>query len=237
MKGRELFQDMQLNLSIVKNKLDRKSRFEIAMKVVEEKVAEIGQGNVILVGHSLGAAIALLVGKHMAIEKGIYLETLLFNPPHTTAIMLLSENKFRTLKKVIRRTMTFLNVTGNILAFTDEEKKEEEEKFTKLSYWKPNLCVHKEDLICSEYQSYFNDMKKMVEHGMADIAHTAARVSAIHFWRKMLGKKSDIPLHLLPSAKLIIINRAKGILDAHKLQQWWKPDLQFQSQEFSLYEH
>ncbi|XP_047326731.1 GDSL esterase/lipase At4g10955-like [Impatiens glandulifera] len=227
MKGREFFQDMKLDLAIFTNKLDRKSRFKIAMKVVEEKVVEFGQDNVILVGHSLGAALGMLAGKHMVIEKEIYLKTFLFNPPHTTPIMLLSEIKCRTLEKVIRRTTTFVNITGHILISTEEEEKEEEEKFEKLSVWKPNLCVHKQDLICSEYQSYFNDMKEIW-------GRIAARVSAIHSWRKILGKKTDIPLHLLPSAKLTVINQAEGALDAHKLQQWWKPDLQFDSQDFSL---
>ncbi|XP_047326728.1 GDSL esterase/lipase At4g10955-like [Impatiens glandulifera] len=233
MKGRELFQDIKLDLAIFTNKLNRKSRFKIAMKVVEEKVVEFGQGNVILVGHSLGAALGILVGKQMVIQKGIFLKAFLFNPPHTTAIMLLSENKFRRLKKVIRRTVTLFNIIGSIVVLPGEE---DDEMFKKLSVWKPNLCVHKQDLICSEYQSYFSDMKKIWGR-KAEMAHIAARVSAIHFWRKILRKKSDIPLHLLPSAKLTVINQAKGALDAHKLQQWWKPDLQFDSQEFSIYDH
>ncbi|XP_047326725.1 GDSL esterase/lipase At4g10955-like [Impatiens glandulifera] len=238
MKGRELFHDMKLNLSILTNKLSWKSRFESAMEVVEKIVDEFGQDNVFLAGHSLGAAIAMYAGKHMVFDKRILLKSFFFNPPYITSIMLLGHNKFRKMKNVIRQTMVFLKVTGSIIAFTGvEEDKKEEEMFAKLAEWKPNICVHKEDLICSEYQSYFNDMKKMVENGMADIAHIAARISTIHFWRKIMGKKSDIPLHLLPSAKLIIINRAQGILDAHKLYQWWKPNLEFDAQEFSLYDH
>ncbi|XP_065633923.1 GDSL esterase/lipase At4g10955-like [Quercus suber] len=72
--------DFKLNLQSILNNLHRSSRFQLAMHCVHNTVALSRGASVWLAGHSLGSAMALLVGKNMA-KIGYFLETYLFNPP------------------------------------------------------------------------------------------------------------------------------------------------------------
>ncbi|RVW41253.1 GDSL esterase/lipase [Vitis vinifera] len=75
-------QDMKLNIKLLTAELRKdNSRFKPALDAVKEVVQEAEPANIWLAGHSLGSAIAMLVGKSMAEEQGKYLKTFLFNPP------------------------------------------------------------------------------------------------------------------------------------------------------------
>lgn len=78
-------QDIKLDWDMFLNALERTSRYEIAMRAVEEMVSADASPNLWLAGHSLGSAIAMLAGKNMA-ERGIDLQTFLFNPPFPSDI-------------------------------------------------------------------------------------------------------------------------------------------------------
>lgn len=117
--------------------------------------------NLWLVGHSLGAAMAILAGKHMA-TKGIYLETFLFSPPFVSA----------PVERIKDEIVRFgLRVTGSLItagiALAMSSKKQDEQKtrslqvtVSTLSSWVPNICVHPADHICSEYIGYFQHKEK-----------------------------------------------------------------------------
>ncbi|XP_034711551.1 GDSL esterase/lipase At4g10955-like [Vitis riparia] len=80
LKSRSAKQDMKLNIKLLTAELHKdNSRFKPALDAVKEVVQEAEPANIWLAGHSLGSAIAMLVGKSMAQEK--YLKTFLFNPP------------------------------------------------------------------------------------------------------------------------------------------------------------
>ncbi|XP_059434428.1 GDSL esterase/lipase At4g10955-like isoform X2 [Corylus avellana] len=81
-KRRIILKDLTSGLGWVLNELQRRSsRFHCAMHEVQQRVAVAGAQNVWLAGHSLGAAIAMVVGKNMVIKKNCLLKTYLFNPP------------------------------------------------------------------------------------------------------------------------------------------------------------
>ncbi|XP_075649826.1 GDSL esterase/lipase At4g10955-like [Castanea sativa] len=78
LKKEMVLRDGKLNLNCFLNKLHKSSSFQLAM--VRILVTMSGGARVWLAGHSLGSAMALLVGKNMA-KMGDFLETYLFNPP------------------------------------------------------------------------------------------------------------------------------------------------------------
>ncbi|KAF7833500.1 GDSL esterase/lipase [Senna tora] len=61
-------------------------RFKSAMEVLKSVSVKYRSSNVCIAGHSLGAGLALQVGKELA-KEGIYVETHLFNPPSVTLAM------------------------------------------------------------------------------------------------------------------------------------------------------
>ncbi|GMP69320.1 hypothetical protein CsSME_00028626 [Camellia sinensis var. sinensis] len=49
-----------------------------------------------------------------------------------------------------------------------------------------------------------------------------------------MGKESEEPLHLIPSANLVInLFPAQDMKQAHGIHQWWRPNLNLQSKVYS----
>ncbi|XP_058202798.1 GDSL esterase/lipase At4g10955-like [Rhododendron vialii] len=81
--------------------------------------------------------------------------------------------------------------------------------FAALSQWIPHLFVNPSDPISAEYVRYFEQRE----------------------WMEAIGLGAIEPLHLLPSAYLIINGSpVQGLRQAHGLEQWWKPNIQYWSQ-------
>ncbi|XP_028088367.1 GDSL esterase/lipase At4g10955-like isoform X5 [Camellia sinensis] len=80
------------------------------------------------------------------------------------------------------------------------------------------------------YIGYFEHRLKMMELDAGEIERLATQYSIRRLLLDELGCGSE-PLHLLPSAYLTI-NRSPSdtILRAHGIQQWWKPNIQCQSE-------
>ncbi|KAI3847544.1 hypothetical protein MKX03_013763, partial [Papaver bracteatum] len=76
LKKHTIVRDMMLNINILINRLSRRSRSDKAIQSVENIVSGEGVSvtDIWLAGHSLGAAIAMLVGINMA-QKGNFLES------------------------------------------------------------------------------------------------------------------------------------------------------------------
>lgn len=105
-----VFCDMHLNLRILVNKQHGCGRFRDARKEVGRLLDSVADGShvapaaVWLVGHSLGASIALNVGRDMP-TKGCYLPTFLFNPPQVSlAPSMLPQALPRVAKRVVYPT-------------------------------------------------------------------------------------------------------------------------------------
>ncbi|KAJ9679849.1 hypothetical protein PVL29_021684 [Vitis rotundifolia] len=205
--------DMKLNMKVFAGKLHKdKSRFKHALEAVKAVVQEAWPANIWLVGHSLGSAIAMLVGKSMA-QEGKNLKTFLFNPPFLRYSV--SKNiKNPTLKDGIRSTKNVIKA-GISFVGGDHLWQELYDQFNALSYWIPNLFVNKDDPICSENIDHFRNRK--IEDEMRSIR------SAI---KAAFVKDPQLPIYLLPKAYLTISKNSSSlnickVLEAHGLKQWW----------------
>lgn len=234
-KGDACFRDLKLDLRIVIRTLHQTSCFKIAMQTVWNKVAAYGNSNIWLTGHSLGAAKAMLVGKSMA-KTNVFLEAFLFNPPFISAPIERIKNE--NVKHGIRfgKSLITAGVTVAVKACRGHHQQMNvlEDPFVALSEWVPHLYVHPDDHICSEYLGYFEHREKMEEMGLGCVESLATQNSLCSLVRSAMGKESEEPLHLIPSANLIVnLVPAKGFKQAHGIRQWWAPDPKLQSTEYN----
>lgn len=226
--GDAFSRDIELNVQLVRNGLHQTSRFEMAIQAVRHVVATFGSSNVWLAGHSLGSAMAMLAGKHMA-RTGIYLDSYLFNPPFFSPPIERIKNK--KVKHGIR-------IAGSVitagLAIAMKKNHRAADPFVALSPWLPQLYVNQEDHICSEYIGYFEHRKQMEEIGAGSIERLATQHSISGLLLNAVGQQVDETLHLIPSANLTV-NRSRAwcFKDAHSIGQWWRPDLQLESHVYT----
>ncbi|KAM0821492.1 hypothetical protein ACQ4PT_072174 [Festuca glaucescens] len=216
--------DVVLDLQIIVNTLQYSKRSERAHKAVDQLLGTIDSSAVWLAGHSLGASLALEVGRTMMDEQGFNLSTFLFNPPHVSPAPAI--NKIlpcEGLRKEIYAKSA--RVKARLGQFLSPHRERMEALFERLSPWAPNLYVHDRDVICQGFVDYFEQRQQLEEHCMS-----ATTLSYRDMLFSALGKEKERP-HLLPSATLwknsSMDKHAHGIeksLAAHELQQWWKPD-------------
>ncbi|KAG0456006.1 hypothetical protein HPP92_023794 [Vanilla planifolia] len=226
-KKKTLSRDLKLDLKFLYHGLHQSSRFELAMQAVRKAISFAGHTSVWLAGHSLGAAIATLVGKKMAWES-VYLQNFLFNPPIFSPPI--ERIKDKKVKEGIRITRSFL--TAGLAAAVRGERKKSEQLFTILAPWVPNLFLNPADGICSEYVGYFENRKKMEEIGAGAIGKLATQNSLGGLLLTMLGKESE-PLHLLPSANLTVNSSpSPDFKSAHGIHQWCRTDLNLSYSEY-----
>ncbi|CAL5437721.1 unnamed protein product [Camellia sinensis] len=230
-KGDAFLRDLEMDIHIIKNGLHRTSRFEIAMQAVRNTVAEFGNSNIWLAGHSLGAAMAMLAGKTMA-KMGVFLEAFLFNPPYLSAPI--ERIKDEKVKHGIRIASSFLAAGLTVALRARHQKNLSEDPFVALSAWVPCLFVHPGDHICSEYVGYFEHRKKMEEIGAGEVERLATQNSFGGLLMSAMGKESEEPLHLIPSANLVVnLIPAQDFKEAHGIHQWWRHDLDSHSKVYN----
>jgi hypothetical protein len=192
--------DMNANLHFFINGLHKKPRFQKAFHLVQKYVSGHGAKNVCIAGHSLGAAIAMLVGRHMA-EDGYLLESHFFNPPFTSFFCALAQKiKSGKIGRFLLRGM-------------DERRlSEAEEAFVALYGWFPCLYVNRNDYICSGYVEYFKQKRVMP-------------VSIKHMLLSAIGIESKVA-YFIPSATLTLNSApATDPISAHNMEQWLAPEL------------
>ncbi|CAN0908839.1 GDSL esterase/lipase At4g10955 [Linum grandiflorum] len=220
--------DIELDIHVIRNGLHETSRFEIAMQAVRNMVAAVGDSNVWLAGHSLGAAMAMLAGKTMAKSNNNFVQAFLFNSPFLSAPIERIKDKrvkhgIRIAGSVITAGLAFASKIKN----NNNQNHRSVDPFAALSHWIPCLFVNQGDPICSEYVGYFEHRKKMDEIGIGAIEKLATQNS---LGGLLMGRDSE-PLHLIPSAIVAINSRpSQDLKEAHGIHQWWQPDLQLQSQ-------
>ncbi|XP_042438684.1 GDSL esterase/lipase At4g10955-like [Zingiber officinale] len=223
-----LTRDSLLDLNIIKNGLHKTSRYTIAMQAVRNVVSTARSSNIWLSGHSLGSAIAILVGKNMA-KLGMLLETFLFNPPFVSAPI--ESIKDKTIKQGIRIAGSLITA-GLSIALKDKlEESSPKDSFAILATWMPHLFVNPSDYICSEYIGYFEHRTFMNKLGYGNIEKLATQNSIGCLFVRAFGNDSD-PLHLLPSANLTVnLSHSPDFTTAHAVHQWWLPDQHLQSKQ------
>ncbi|EEF51361.1 GDSL esterase/lipase At4g10955 [Ricinus communis] len=240
-KPDSLSRDLELDLHIIRNGLHETSRFEIAMQAVRNVVATVGESNVWLAGHSLGAAMALLAGKTMA-KTSIFIQAFLFNSPFFSAPI--ERIKDKRVKHGLRIASSVITA-GLAIAATAKKNYQNRQAvnlfnqqnhgsvdpFIAVSAWRPSLFVNLGDHICSEYVGYFEHRKKMDDIGIGAIERLATQNSISGLIMSAMGKQSESePLHLLPSANLTVnLTPSQDFKEAHGIHQWWRPDLDVQS--------
>lgn len=218
--------DLKLNIRIITNRLDHTPRAEAALQAVRDVVATYGSSNVWLAGHSQGAAMGMLAGKHMA-KTGVFLEAFLFNPPFVSPpIGRVKGHGIRLLRSVI---------TAGLLKMKHHQPGS---SFPALSAWQPRLFVNRADFICAEYIGYFEHREWMEKIGAGEIERLASQRSVgglvVHAIASKMGKpSSEEPLHLIPSASLIVNLSPVRRRDAHGIKQWWGPNLLLESMVYN----
>jgi len=202
---------------VVFNALADYTRFKRAHPDVDTLINDSHSHSVWLAGHSLGAAMALEVGRNQMLLKGRNVPTFLFNPPHVSLAQVINkvlpgEHKTRLY------TVSFMVKFGlaNMLPGYHARTKQ---MFQQLGPWVPELYVNPDDTICRGYIDYFVERQQVCKDHPR-IAKTAARASYRDMFFSMFSDKSQP--HLLPSARLWTSRTRKQ--EAHDLRQWWKSD-------------
>uniref|UniRef100_M8BUU2 Fungal lipase-like domain-containing protein n=1 Tax=Aegilops tauschii TaxID=37682 RepID=M8BUU2_AEGTA len=201
-------QDLYLDFKILTNKLKKRTRSKLACGAVDKLMddeAGLGSADVWLAGHSLGASLALDVGRDMMERRELNLPTFLFNPPPDVA------------KRHLHFTSYFFKAGAATVSGCHRERMDK--LFDRFSPWVPNLYLHEKDWICQGFIDYF-ELRQQFMDRFRCVGSKSMTLSYRDMLWSLLGKDKERP-HLLPSAMLW--KTAQTSLDAHGLQQWWKP--------------
>ncbi|KAL0452415.1 UNVERIFIED_CONTAM: GDSL esterase/lipase [Sesamum latifolium] len=219
-------QDFKLNVHFMLHNLNNSTRYQIGLESVRALAYKAGPENVWLAGHSLGASIALLIGRDMVKHPRMNLETYLFNPPFASLpIEKIGNEKLRHGLRFASSVLT----AGLAVATGGGKSAKEDDTFVALSTWVPYLFVNASDPICSEYVGYFEHREKMESMGAGKIGRLATKHSIGSIVR---GKDCEAG-HLIPCAYLSInLSPSQSFKEAHGIHQWWRQDLEFKYKLF-----
>ncbi|XXG89972.1 hypothetical protein AAC387_Pa12g1847 [Persea americana] len=252
LKPESFREDFKLNFQILHQRFHKKKRTIKATEEVESVVwpkkgtededendRKDNPGPVWLVGHSLGSSLAIQAGKKAA-EKGVFLETFLFNPPYPSLGPEIVPIKMIR-NRIKKRTKKYKTKLANRIK-DSKQIQEDEVKFAKLSKWSPHIFVNRNDWICSGYIGYFEQRKMLPEindHEWMLDAMYSTRALWKEKWKQRFKKKKPIenksdyyePFYLVPCASLYINTRGgdKERGSHHGIRQWLMEDLQLEN--------
>ncbi|KAL3521641.1 hypothetical protein ACH5RR_019790 [Cinchona calisaya] len=225
-------QDLKLDLQFIQNNLQHSARFHLGLQAVQNIISKAGPGNIWLAGHSLGSAIALLVGRNM-VKMSCHFETYLFNPPFTS-FPLEKIVKNEKLKRGARVVISVITAGLAAALKHNSLKPRQDDEFRVLSAWIPYLFVNPSDPICSEYIGYFANREKMMTFAGGKIGRVAAKNSIASIISTARGNHSEA-FHLLPSAYVTNnVGPCQDFKQAHGIHQWWRSDLHL---EYKLHQY
>lgn len=153
LKRHSMLEDLKLDLKIIRNGLHKTFRLQNALRIIQNMVQEVGASNIWLAGHSLGAAIGMLLGKDMA-KLGYPLECYLFNPPYISAPLekikdMEIKHQIRCVKSVIKTRIAVAVKDHHLPCHFHHHGSNHDNdnaSFVIMSSWFPNLFVNPEDL-------------------------------------------------------------------------------------------
>eukprot|EP00252_Welwitschia_mirabilis_P025641 TRINITY_DN8105_c0_g1_i1.p1 TRINITY_DN8105_c0_g1~~TRINITY_DN8105_c0_g1_i1.p1 ORF type:complete len:366 (+),score=-31.58 TRINITY_DN8105_c0_g1_i1:59-1099(+) len=220
-------EDLKLDLRIISHGLHGTDRFRAAMDALRQHCGS-GDG-VILTGHSMGAALALLAGRQMAEERGLRIETHLFNPPFVSAPV----DRIRD-----ERVKHGLHLAGNVvaagLALALKGKRgvaESDRSYFCLAEWVPSLYLNPRDDVCAGYIAYYRNHRFLHRIGAGRVSELAAQHSIGGLVLSACGVEAKAP-HLIPSARLVVsLEAAPDLMRAHGIHQWLSPGLRVEHSE------
>ncbi|KAL3702218.1 hypothetical protein R1sor_020240 [Riccia sorocarpa] len=229
------------NMHIPLQRLHETPRYKEIMRVVKSAVVTHGSRDVCIVGHSLGAALGLLVARTLAVEENTKIETHLFNPvyPYTwlPGPQELIEDEFmwgtvRGIRYAAVAGLTHLMVSAEIRERTEAE-------YLRLQDWTPHLYINKGDPICRGYWEYFYNHERLAKQG--SLGARVSSMAAPYSTRGLIFQGSK-PTHLFPSAVLHVCPGARedywsdlSDYENHNLKNWWKEDIQIETRHVHLF--
>ncbi|KAJ3684825.1 hypothetical protein LUZ61_013989 [Rhynchospora tenuis] len=238
LRKKTFIRDLKLDLGIagiVENRLENDNRVKNGYQVLDKLVNTHGHQKIWLAGHSLGAAIAILVGKWMA-KSNVFVQSFLFNPPYVS-IPIEKTIGSTKIKNGIRVANGFLKA-GFVSLLKPEVSTTSNDCFEMLESWVPQLFVNHDDDICCEYIGYYERKEKMKAIDASHVEAIIAKNSVRDLVWNFSGNVSE-PLHSIPSAVLnvnkkrnILIGGIIGGLMAHRICQWWQQDLTLHSRDY-----
>ncbi|KAL1535033.1 GDSL esterase/lipase-like protein [Salvia divinorum] len=203
--------DTKLNFRIWRYTLEKTDRFQKALTAVRDAVNDFGIESVWIAGHSLGAAIALLVGKNMA--KGhdggnpYPLKAFLFNPPFVG-----STNRIgRSLVGVLAEAC----------------KSDGETAFAACSLWHPYLFVHPKDLVCRGYIKYFH--RRRIPTAQYTFRGLLLRAESTHLIPSAVLVVNHTPAPP-PNWKHVVTYWK----EAHGIYQWWRTHIELEAHLYTF---
>lgn len=219
--------DILADLQILCETLHHNPLYDVVKAMTRRVVEKHSHDMVCVAGHSLGAAIGLIVTRELALED-LAVETHLFNPPFFSLETLLEKFSNLGAKGIEKLTKAFgsrdpssrdpssRDPSRRISKSKRDEKyrKEMAREFAKLGKWTPSLYLNPYDTICNGYIHYFRNQ---------DVSRTGWDALAISLTagplRRLLSLDSQ-SYHLIPAAHLWINHRGGNVLKAHPLDQW-----------------
>lgn len=227
-------QDLYLDLNVVLNRQHDCHRFSHARERVWKLLDDAADivGDIWLTGHSLGASIALDVGRDMAMG-GCYLPTFLFNPPQVSLAP--AADMLRMTKQAKWDLYATSYCVKDALGKTvlRRQKEQMEVLFEQLSPWAPEIYVHQRDLICNGIIDYF-DLRQQLQKRFPSVVRSAATLAyrdMVHLCSVLGFRETKERPHLLPSVRLWINSSSDG--NPHELRQWCQTKLKLSSKLYS----
>ena len=232
------FRDLVDDLKVAHHTLHCSSRFKATDKLIEQ-IISVFKGKhggkddeVCITGHSLGAAIALFIGKELAKEKRYHVHC--FNPPLLSVVMIIQKFfRVHRIKDKLRKSEVlrpFLKAASYakehskialMMLLGDPSKLVEEfNHFAGIVDWKPVLYVNQGDFICKEYHRLYNWKQNNLVWPPVLPIETQAMLSRI-------VRKNAKYSSLVPSMQMNICvtpdsnNKKRNLDKSHALRQWF----------------
>ena len=221
--------DIIADLRLGAQELNKSSRVLRTVRMVVQVVGRYlrenpnRQNDICLAGHSLGAAIALVIGGTLYATYGVDIDTHLFNPPLVTVVDVLTgrarldgfdendhvaelEVNFEDLKQV------FVNKFPE-----SDEIADEWEQVQKLKDWVPQLYLNPGDLVCRLFIEFYKSQQGQKLEVARDLISYQGLLS------RLFGREAKYFKDVVPSADLHISTwKEEDPRLAHSLRQWHK---------------
>lgn len=238
-KRKTFLRDLKLDILVIFHGIHHSTRFKTALEevgcMVDEAIMErIDANTVWLVGHSLGASIALAVGKEIVINKGYHLQTYLFNSPFS-AIPFDAFIKDETLKATLRLAKSGVaTAVSSVAAHFFGTKKTQSNDLKKLMGWVPNVFVNRDDFICAEYIGFFKIREGFYKMGAPSAANMLSKQLSLTAVFSLFSGRDQKPSYFVHSAYVTLNSSTTSSVEefsleriklAHQLSQWWSSDI------------
>ncbi|XP_044947192.1 GDSL esterase/lipase At4g10955-like [Hordeum vulgare subsp. vulgare] len=221
--------DLLHDLKVVFSRLTTCTRVEEAHVSINRN---IGDSTLWLAGHSLGASLALEIGRNMMLDKrGCQrnVPTFLFNPPHVSSAPVV--NSVLKGKHKTRLYLGHYAVKYTLANIMPWNRKRSKKVFEELDSWCPDMYINPADFICVGHMDYF-EQRQLVAEKHLRFASTGMRTS----YRDIFFSGKLQP-HLLPTARLWINTTQKDEPHPHGLKHWWMPELKLQRKFYQVPEN